>query len=218
MARPSLRAVASLRPPLALVLKLALPITVLLLTAIVLLGSILLGRAERSLLDETSKRGQLIAQHLANTARSPLLTKDELALSLVVKEGMKESDIVYVVITDHQGTVVAQGDVSRGGRGRERATAQALTVTDPLVQSSVTAEHGRVLDVAIPLIFRRSTVGVVFVGLNQKSVDEAISQMRNRTFAIGAGLVVVGLLVSVGLAMLLARSGGRAGARKSAVS
>src|SRR5262245_62775758 len=136
MARPSLRDVASLRPPLALVLKLAVPITALLVAVTVLLGSVLLGRAERNLLTETAKRGQLVAQYLANTARSPLLTKDELALSLVVKEGMKESDIVYVVITDHQGTVVAQGDVTRDGRGRERATAQALTVTDPLVESS----------------------------------------------------------------------------------
>jgi sensor histidine kinase regulating citrate/malate metabolism len=218
MARPSLRAVASLRPPLALVLKLAVPITALLVAVIVLLGSVLLARAERSLLTETAKRGQLIAQYLANTARSPLLTKDELALSLVVKDGMKESDVVYVVITDHQGTVVAQGDATRNGRGRERATAQALSVTDPLVESSVIASQGRVLDVAIPLTFRRSTVGVVFVGLNQTSVDEAMSQMRNRTVAIGVGLVVAGLLVSVGLAMLLVRSGGRGGARKSGVS
>jgi len=56
------------------------------------------------------------------------------------------------------------------------------------------------------------------VGLTQTSVDEAMSQMLNRTVAIGVGLVGAGLLVSVGLAMLLVRSGGRAGARKSGVS
>ncbi len=214
MARPGLPAVARQHLPLAL--KLALPITALLLAAVVLLSSVLLDSAERSLLAETAKRGQLVAQHLANTARSPLLTKDELALSLVVTEGMKESDVVYVAITDHQGTVVAHGDVSRAGRGRERATAQALTVTDPLVESTMTAEHGRVLDVAIPLTFRRSTVGAVFVGLSQRSVDEAISATRNRAIAIGVGLVVAGLAASLGLTMLLVRSGRRAGVRRSA--
>lgn len=193
------------RPRLSLKLKLGLLITGLLVIAVVLLSSVLLYSAERSLLAETTKRGQMIAQHLANAARNPLLTKDELTLNLLVKDAMKDGDLVYVVITDHQGKVVAHTDVSRLGRGLERADALAPLGTEPLVQAYTTAEHGRILDFAVPLTFRRVTVGAVFVGVSQKSVDEAVVQARNHTIVISVVIVAVGLVGALALATLMAR-------------
>jgi sensor histidine kinase regulating citrate/malate metabolism len=215
MRLPDIRALMTLRLPLAL--SLAVPITGLLVTAVLLLSSVLGQHAERSLLAETSKRGQTVAQHVANAARTPLLTRDHLTLNLVVKEAMREADIVYIVVTDHEGTIVAQAEVGQDGRGRERATALAQTITEPVAETAMTPKNGRVLDVAVPLVFRRSTVGAVFVGLSQRSVDEALAQTRSDTIAIGVGVVVTGLIVSLALAALLARSARRGGVRRSAV-
>jgi sensor histidine kinase regulating citrate/malate metabolism len=215
MGLPGIRALMHLRLPLAL--SLAVPITGLLVTAVVLLSSVLGQHAERSLLAETSKRGQTVAQHVANSARTPLLTRDYLTLNLVVKEAMREADIVYIVVTDHEGTIVAQAEVGQDGRGRERATALAQTITEPVAETAMTAKNGRMLDVAVPLVFRRSTVGAVFVGLSQRSVDEALAQTRSDTIAVGVGVVVAGLIVSLAVAVLLARSARRGGVRRSAV-
>jgi len=203
MDQPDVSPVARLRLPLKL--KLGFLITGLLVIGVGLLSSVLLYSAERSLLAETTKRGHTIAQHLANAARNPLLTKDELTLNLLVKDAMKDGDLVYVVITDHQGKVVAHSDVSRLGRGLERAAELAPVGTEPVVQAYTTAEQGKILDFAIPLTFRRVTVGAVFVGVSQKSVDEAILQARNHTIAISIAIVVVGLAGSLGLATLMAR-------------
>jgi sensor histidine kinase regulating citrate/malate metabolism len=214
MGLPGIRAILHLRLPLALAL--AVPITGLLVTAVLLLSSVLGQHAERSLLVETTKRGQTVAQHVANAARTPLLTKDQLTLNLVVKEAMREADIVYIVVTDHEGTIVAHTEVGQDGRGRERATALAQTITEPVAETAMTAKNGRVLDVAIPLVFRRSTVGAVFVGLSQRSVDEALAETRSDTIAIGVGVVVAGLIVSLAVAVLLARSARSGGVRRSA--
>ncbi|HET9492410.1 MAG TPA: adenylate/guanylate cyclase domain-containing protein [Methylomirabilota bacterium] len=203
MLQPDSSPVPRLRSSLKL--KLGLLITGLLVTAVVLLSSVLLYSAERSLLGETTKRGHTIAQHLANAARNPLLTKDELTLNLLVKEAMKDGDLVYVVITDHQGKVVAHTDVDQLGRGFERAAGLAALGPEPVVQSYRSAERGRILDFAIPLTFRRVNVGAVYVGISQKSVDDAISQARNRLLGLSFAIVVIGLAGSLALATLLTR-------------
>lgn len=201
MDQPDVSPVARLRLPLKL--KLGLLITGLLVIAVVLLSGVLLYSTEQSLLAETTKRGHTIAQHLANAARNPLLTKDELTLNLLVKDAMKDGDLVYVVITDHQGKVVAHTDVSRLGRAPDAAELESLG-TEPVVHVYTTAERGRILDFTIPLIFRRVTVGAVRVGISQKSVDEAIATARNHTVMISIVIVVIGLAGALGLATLMA--------------
>ncbi|MGH7309178.1 MAG: adenylate/guanylate cyclase domain-containing protein [Candidatus Rokuibacteriota bacterium] len=189
---------------LSLKLKLGLIITGLLVIAVVLLSGVLLYSTEESLIAETTKRGHTIAQHLANAARNPLLTKDELTLNLLVKDAMKDGDLVYVVITDHQGKVVAHTDVSRLGRRPEPADLESLG-TEPTLHVYTTAAHGRILDFTIPLIFRRVTVGAVRVGISQRSVDQAIATARNHTILISIVIVVMGLAGALGLATLMAQ-------------
>jgi adenylate cyclase len=192
------------RVRLPLKLKLGLLITGLLVIAVGLLSGVLLYSTEESLLTETTKRGHTIAQHLANAARNPLLTKDELTLNLLVKDAMKDGDLVYVVITDHQGKVVAHTDVSRLGRAPDAVELESRH-TEPVVHVYTTAAHGRILDFTIPLIFRRVTVGAVRVGISQKSVDAAIATARNRTIVISIVIVVIGLAGALGLATLMAQ-------------
>jgi adenylate cyclase len=202
MDQPDGSPVTPVRLPLKL--KLGLLITGLLVIAVVLLSGVLLYSTEESLIAETTKRGHTIAQHLANAARNPLLTKDELTLNLLVKDAMKDADLVYVVITDHQGRVVAHTDVSRMGRAPEPVDLESLG-TEPKLHIYTTAAHGRILDFTIPLIFRRVTVGAVRVGISQRSVDQAIATARNHTVLISIGIVVMGLAGALGLATLLAQ-------------
>jgi adenylate cyclase len=195
--------VARLRLPLKL--KLGLLITGLLATAVVLLSGFLLYSAERSLIAEMTKRGHTIAQHLASAVRNPLLIKDELTLNLLVKDAMKDGDVVYVAVIDHQGKVVAHTDVSRTGHWLERPAGLAPIGTEPLIQRYRTADHGQIVDFAIPLTFRRVPVGAVFVGVSQNSVDQAIVKARNQTIVISLAIVGIGLLGSLGLATVMAR-------------
>ena len=54
-----------------------------------------------------TKRGLTIAQNLSNAAKNSLLTNDQLTLNLLVKDTMKDEDVAYVVVADHDGKVLA---------------------------------------------------------------------------------------------------------------
>ena len=120
---------------LSLKLKLSLLITGLLVAAVVLLSGFLLYQAERSLVAEMTKRGLTIAQNLANAAKNSLLTNDQLTLNLLVKDTMKDEDVAYVVVADHDGKVLAHTDVSLIGRKLERPADLKPLGEVPLVQT-----------------------------------------------------------------------------------
>jgi adenylate cyclase len=189
---------------LSLKLKLSLLITGLLMAAVVLLSGFLLYRAEQSLVGEMTKRGLTIAQNLANAAKNPLLTNDQLTLNLLAKDTMKDEDVAYVVIADHSGKIVAHTDVTLIGRRLERPAELKPLEDAPLVQRYMASE-GRLIDFAVPLTFRRVAVGSIFVGFSQKSIDAALFKARNQTIGISIVIVLAGLGGALALATVLAR-------------
>jgi adenylate cyclase len=192
-------------PSLPLKVKLGLLITGLLVLTVVLLSAFLLYRAETHLVAQMTKRGLTIAQHLANAAKNPLLTNDQLGLNLLVKDILNDGDVAYVVITDHLGRVMAHTDVTLIGRPLERPPALKALASEPLVQTYVLPDGGRIIDFSIPLTFRQVAVGSVFLGFTQTSIDEALRQARNQTIAISAVMVVAGLAGALGLGNLMAQ-------------
>jgi adenylate cyclase len=204
-ASPEVEATDDRRPSLPLKVKLGLLITGLLVLTLVLLSAFLLYRAETHLVAEMTKRGLAIAQHLANTARAPLLTNDQLTLNLLVKDALNDGDVAYVVIADHRGKIVAHADVGLIGRQLERPPGLKPLASEPLVQTYVPAGGGRIIDFGIPLTFRQVEVGSIFLGFTQTSIDRAIAQARNQTIAISAVIVLAGLAGALGLANLMAR-------------
>lgn len=190
---------------LPLKVKLGLLITGLLVLTVVLLSAFLLYRAETHLVEEMTKRGLTIAQHLASAAKNPLLTNDQLTLNLLVKDTQKDSDVVYVVITDHRGRVLAHTDVALIGRPLERPSELKPLKGEPLVQTYVLPKGGRIIDFATPLTFRQVAVGSVFLGFTQKSIAQALRRARNQTIVISAVMVAAGLVGALALANLLVR-------------
>ncbi|OLC32072.1 MAG: hypothetical protein AUH81_16755 [Candidatus Rokubacteria bacterium 13_1_40CM_4_69_5] len=190
---------------LPLKLKLGLLITALLVVTVTFLSAFLLYRAEKSLTAQMTKRGLTIAQHLANAAKNPLLTNDGLTLNLLVKDAMKDEDVAYVIIADHDGKIVAHTDVNRIGRPVERPAELTRPGDDPLIQTYTDPEQGRIMDFATPLTFRKVPVGVVYLGFSQKSIAQALTQARNQTIAISVVMILIGIGGAVGLAGLLAR-------------
>ena len=190
---------------LPLKLKLSLLITALLVVTVTLLSAVLLYRAERSLTAQMTKRGLAIAQHLANAAKNPLLNNDRLTLNLLIRDAMKDEDVAYVIIADHAGRILAHPDVALIGRPLQRPDGLAPPGDEPLIQTYSDPRQGLILDVAVPLAFRKVPVGAVYLGFSQKSIAQALAQARNQTLAISAVLVLIGIAGALGLAGLLAR-------------
>ena len=80
---------------LSLKLKLTLLITTLLVLTVLLVSVFLVRQEQESLTNEMSKRGRTIARDLANASKNPILSNDDLTLSLLVQDAMKDPDVVY---------------------------------------------------------------------------------------------------------------------------
>src|SRR5688572_32389505 len=93
--------------------KLSLLITMLIVVSILLIGDYLLKHAENSLTAEITKRGYTIARDLSASAKNPLVTRDELTLSILVRDALRDEDVSYAIITDDENKIVADRSEER---------------------------------------------------------------------------------------------------------
>ncbi len=193
------------RPRLSLKLKLSLVITVLLVVTVLLVAAFLLRQEQRTLTVQMTKRGLTIAQNLAASARNPIITNDDLTLSLLVKDAMQDPDVAYVIMVDDDGRVVAHGDLGLVGRGLERPGGLQPLRDELLIQTYADPRLGRLIDFAVPLVFSKVRVGALYLGFSQKSIDETLAHARNQTILISAIMVLVGIGGAVGLSTVLSR-------------
>ena len=194
--RPKLR--------LPLVAKLSLLITSLVALAVALVGIFLLHQQQHSLTAEMTKRGLTIAQNFAASAKTPLLTNDELTLAVLVKEAMKDPDVAYALVSDNDGKVLAQSDPS-ATEGLIVRAKNLLPVTDALLIQTYAVAGRRIIDFAVPLVYSRVPVGALYLGFSQASIDAALGRARNEALYITVVMIAAGIAGAVGLAALLSR-------------
>jgi adenylate cyclase len=190
---------------LPLKVKLSLLITALLVVTIALVAAALLRQAQEDLTTQITKRGLTLARNLAASAKSPLLTEDELSLNVLVKDATRDADVAYVVIADHRGRAVAHSDVSLVGKPVERPRELAPLGRELLVQSYRDPGQGALIDFAVPLVFRDVAVGSVYLGFSRRSIEAALVRARNQTLVMSAAMVVVGIAGAAALGVFLAR-------------
>jgi adenylate cyclase len=183
-------------------LKLSLLITSLLALTVVLVSTFLLRQQQKTLTAEMTKRGLTIAQNLADGAKNPILTEDELTLNLLVKDAMKDGDVSYVAIVDETGKVLAHSEVGLVGRPLERSSRLQPLGAGMLVQTYDIAGRD-LIDFSAPLTFRNVTVGALYLGFSQESIAAALQRARTNAVLISLGMVLLGIGGSVALASFL---------------
>ena len=159
--------------------KLSLLITSLVGLAVVLVGVFLLRQQQQSLTAEMTKRGLTIAQNFAASAKTPLLTNDELTLAVLVKEAMKDPDVAYTLVADNDGKILAQSDPS-AIEGPIMRPKSLLPLKDALLIQSFTVAGRRIIDFAVPLVYSRVPVGGLYLGFSHGSIDAALARARTR--------------------------------------
>ncbi len=200
---------ASGSPParlrLSLKLKLSLLIAILLIITLALVSAFLLHLKQTKLTAEMTKRGLTIARDLAASAKNPIVTHDELSLNLLVKDALKDEDVVYLVITDQDGKVLAHSDLSLVGKPLERRRPLAPLAEELLVQAYTDPALGPLIDFAVPLVFSKVRVGALYLGFSRRSIGEALVKARNETILISVVMVLAGIGGAVALSTALSR-------------
>src|SRR5262245_16135805 len=189
---------------LSLRAKLVLLITSLVVLTVVIVGLILLRQQQQSLTAEMTKRGLTIAQNFAASAKTPLLTNDELTLAVLVKDAMKDPDVAYAVVADSEGKTLAQSDPSQSVGPVNRPQSLHPLADQLLIQTYASAGR-KIIDFAVPLVYGGVPVGALYLGFSQQSIETALARARNQAIVITVVMIAAGIAGAVALATLLSR-------------
>ena len=171
--------------------KLNLGITLIVLFVAALLSVFVTRIAANALIEESKRRGAVLATNLALRAADPMLSTDFLRLRNLVDELLNvDSDIVYAFIMDDRNQVLAH----TFGRTFPLDLLEANESEDGhLAVRLLDTGRERIYDFAAPVMVGGREFGTIRIGLSRTKVLDVVNGM---IFAI-SGLSVVALLVAV---------------------
>jgi methyl-accepting chemotaxis protein len=168
------------------------------------LYSYLPGQVRNVLEEEILQRGKEAIQNLEKMASGALVLGDENALILVAKGITRTDQILYVVILDKDGRVVAEG-------GNAKTAATAIERIIPRARQSEAdwrqpdqwpGTRDDYYHLARPVFYEQLRVGTLLLGVSTRAATAARNQIQKQVLILGS----LALLVSSLLALLLARS------------
>ena len=160
-----------------------LSVGTVLLVATVMAGLILLvERHQRmTIIEETERRGEVLARNLAAMSYGPLLLYNYTALEQNAARVAGEADVIYAVVLDSEGRVAAHS--RNAARVGEFLTGEvdrtAATAVGPLRQDTVDRRRGSAYDFAVPVLVNGEKWGTVRVGLSQARMRAQIDRTRS---------------------------------------
>ena len=165
-------------------------------------------RQRSATVDEVQRRGEVLARSLAATSTGALLLYNFTALEQNVNQVAVESDVVYAMILDADGKVVAHsrrpelvGSVLEGPVQERAARTNQL-----LVQEAAQRKTGEpIYDIAMPVHVEGQKWGVARIGLSRRRMDAQIRRTRWELAALSLVTLVVGGLGAAFVARRIAR-------------
>ncbi len=165
---------------------------------------IVLERNNREIiLNEGKKRAISNALYLAALSKAPLLMYDYTKLEQNVVEVAKEPDVVYAMILDSDGKVLAHSSRTDllGTRLKDRISINSITTNTKLVQEYRDKKTGDVIwDISTPIYEQNVKWGVVRIGFSKNSLEHEIAQNRKNLII----LALIAIIFAGGIATLLA--------------
>lgn len=159
-------------------------------TALVTLS--VMSHARAALESELGKRGQNLVENLARLSRDLVLQDDlwglyKVARDVVSAPGDAENMVVYALVQDAEGKILAHSDPARHPMG------------EPLHPDAATRTGG-VRDFAAPVVVDNRTIGLARVGITTRYLEATVAGIARRAMLVGALLgalgVVLGLVIS----------------------
>ena len=171
-------------------LKRKLFISMLLMIALLMAGVFIIveNNSKKIILTQGKKRAISSALYLAALSKVPFLMYDYTKLEQNVSEIAKEPEIVYALILDRDGKVVAHSnrDDLLGKKLSDPINKRALVATTTYVQEYVYRQSGeKIWDVSYPIFIQNTKWGIVRVGFSKDYLIKQIAQSRKDLLIIG---------------------------------
>jgi hypothetical protein len=166
-------------------------ISTLLLTGI--LWSYLPGQVQEVLIEEILQKGKESAQNLENVASGALIVGDSNALEQLAKGFLRTDHILYLVVLDKDGHVVAQGGQSRQASasierilGRARKSEADWSQQDSWPQTNESYYH-----LARPVFYEQLRVGTLLLGISAKQATAARNLIQRQILILGFAVFIL---------------------------
>jgi PAS domain S-box-containing protein len=156
-------------------------------------------RLRTNIIDEVHRRGTAMAEGLAGVSAGALLLYNFTALEQNVVRFDQETDVVYAVILDRSGQVVAhsRNPEAVGSTPSDAVSLRALA-TAPTLQETTGPGGEALYDIAVPILVEGSRWGTVRIALSRRRVDAEIARTRWELTALaGVALVLGGLATAL---------------------
>jgi two-component system sensor histidine kinase AtoS len=161
-----------------------------------------------AIMNEVQRRGEVLARSLAATSTGPLLLYNFTALEQNAVQIAREADVVYAIVLDAEGKVVAHSrrpDLV-GFELKGPVHEAAAGTRDLLVQESVQRRNGEALyDVAVPVEVEGQKWGTARVGLSRQRMDAQIRRTRWELAGLALATLLIGALGAAFVARRVAR-------------
>jgi two-component system sensor histidine kinase AtoS len=172
---------------------------ILLLGTLALMLGFLQSHTIRGRIEE---RGLAIAQSLAATSISDLLTYNYVAIERSANQAAQDPDIVRVIIHDKEGRIAGYSERPdlQGKFLKDDVSQNAIAASKSLIQEALLESLDvPVLDVAVPVFTSKSNNrwGTIRVGLSLATMYQQIRQTQWIILAVGLVALFFGILVSI---------------------
>jgi adenylate cyclase len=189
------------RTPLAY--KLSFFITVLVVSCMVLLGTILVQQQTQVLQKQINEQGSTLVRLMAKAAREPLLADDKLALDAITS-GFASNNIVGTAIAILDGEIISQAGVLLEEKNPLTRKELELIINGAVDMHTWNWRHltgnrqQTVMSFLQPIRFHDVTTGFAVVTLNRADLLSAVST------AVNAIIVATILIITLGIVMSFA--------------
>ena len=164
-------------------------------------------RQRTAVIDETERRGQVLAKDLAAISQTHLLLYNFTVLEQNVARLATEQDVQYALIVDAEGRVVAHS--ARPERIGQVLTAEldrrAAATLEPMMQEHTTRSGRGLYDFAAPIIVQGHKWGTVRVGLSKQRMETLIRRTRWELTVLTVATLLVGGVAAVVVARRISR-------------
>lgn len=146
----------------------------------------------KSLQEELQKRGEFIANHLADMVVDDLLTEDILNLKLNVSDYKKsDSDIIYIFIEDVYGGIVAHTFMQGFPTELEQVRLPNKNIGSRVKR--FLSEVGVIYDISAPIYSGK--LGFVHIGLSEKTIKNTLNSITHMVFLVISIIFLLSILV-----------------------
>ncbi len=163
-------------------------------------------RQRTTIIEEVHRRGTAMAEGLAGVSAGALLLYNFTALEQNAVRFDRETDVVYAMILDRFGQIVAHSRAPSavGSTPSDALSLRALSGA-PLLQETVGSEGDRLYDIAVPILVESARWGTVRIALSRQRMDAEISRTRRELAGVAGVALVLGSLATAVVARRITR-------------